>query len=155
MDILIIIDVQTGYAEGNEVIGLPCSRLANTAIKLGIPVFCVEYIGWGETDHRILRRLVNYDKAVFLKKDQMDGSNKIQAACTDLGIEPKIFHICGLYTSDCVEETVFGLLSKFKQSKVRMYEWALYNAFRAISYDLINHPGIKIVKKGQLCAQSS
>lgn len=106
---LIIIDMQP-YFDHNGVVDKiinACKKEVIKAIEKEMRIVFVEWVDVGAT-HIELRKLTeNYDKLSIVTKDDNDGS---QVIVNEIGKRYDCFRICGVYTGECVMETIEGLV---------------------------------------------
>jgi nicotinamidase-related amidase len=111
---LVVVDVQYGFLKSDSLHGgvycLAKNILAqiDRANKDGATVMFVEFACWGETMMTLARRA---KKKCFAVKTQMDGSEEVLDEAKRRRL-PLKFKVCGIYTSQCVVNTLKGLLEK-------------------------------------------
>jgi nicotinamidase-related amidase len=137
--VLVIIDMQEGFLSALEsdikhTAIQNCAVLVERAINHDEPIIFLEWndgvnIG-GEgafkaTTPELLDLTKDYKNRYTIYKKQQDGSDKVQLVVKHHKLNAEIIKICGIFTDQCVLSTVFGLIDKFKTSKVLVYETAV------------------------------
>jgi nicotinamidase-related amidase len=109
-------DVHRQFIEGVE-------SLVRSAIALGWSIILLEFRPtetYGATWQRIIDLLKGYDRWDTAYKGQPDGSTEVQQLCHKNQYTIEGFVVCGVYTDQCVLETVTGLASKYPRSAVEV-----------------------------------
>jgi nicotinamidase-related amidase len=109
---LLIIDMQPGFPSSHKhetVQG--CQSLIKTFKRKNLPIYVLEYEAGnnGKTHERISSLYANYPHVKTYKKRMDDGSFVLHKH-----IKHQIDHftVCGVNTTACVMDTVYGLLAK-------------------------------------------
>jgi nicotinamidase-related amidase len=137
---LVVVDMQVNFKETKTVLA-QCLSLVKDAISRQIPIFVLEFGGFGETHVDLIKPIVKktvmttepgmptvLPVAHFVKKDQMDGSPGIKAVCDRTGDSPLMWKICGVYTTACVLATTNGLLKRFPESQASIVKEAVMDS---------------------------
>jgi len=103
-------------AKGKCVIA-NCLVEIQKAVKNKAHIIFLEYSGYGATSSKLTKGLRNH--AIFVEKDNDDGSNQIQKEVLRHKL-PKYFKVCGINTDCCVAQTVKGLTARFPKSKIEV-----------------------------------
>jgi nicotinamidase-related amidase len=112
-DVLVIIDLQKSFydLEGavfNEI-RQPVIREINNAIENNSYIFLVTYRCSGRTSRFATNAMKRYNKKHYVTKENDDGSNEINRKINKLNINVDNIIVCGVNTSYCVFDTVYGL----------------------------------------------
>lgn len=129
---LVVVDMQVNFMETKSVLN-ECLTLVKDAVARQIPIFVLEFGGFGETHVDLIKPIIKktvmttepgmpekLPVAHFVKKDEMDGSPGIEAVCARIGFSPSIWKMCGVYTGACVLATTTGLLKRFPESQANV-----------------------------------
>lgn len=123
---LVVVDVQPHFKHSGEEAFLACvEKEIVRAVNDGLPVIIVEYVGFGDTYERLTKHLEGYTRVRRVSKNRRDGSVEILEACREAGFGTAFFRVCGLYTFECVAETVEGLAQRSPGCRIHVVEEAL------------------------------
>ncbi len=123
---LVVVDVQPYFKySGEECFLAAVEKEIVRAVNDGLPVIIVEFIGFGETYERLTRHLKGYPRFKRVEKNRRDGSAEVLEACREAGFGTAFFRVCGLYTFECVAETVEGLAQKAPGCRIHVVKQAL------------------------------
>ncbi len=89
----------------------------------------VEYEGCSDTNAKVREALLGLKvgkELVEVKKKQNGGGKEVIAACEGAGIPTERFRVIGVYTNQCVEATVAGLLNLRPESRVEVVRRACW-----------------------------
>jgi len=136
MKTLVIIDAQPFYVDfqrkngDNEYINNIVDNIVKKVIEFKNnrwPIVCVEFDPDvnGETIYDISKELNNYYLSFWARKEQRDGSNDIYKLINNLGL-PKDLFVCGLYSNQCVRDTVVGFLKMSSDIKITILNNCVY-----------------------------
>ncbi len=108
---LVVVDMQPIYLTREdhaliERVGL----LIDKAIAAGQPIVLLEYAGKGRTCIELIRRLEGYALVRTKQKYGWGGAAETMEAFADMGVSPLSVSVCGVYTEQCVAQTVLGLV---------------------------------------------
>ena len=131
MKTLVIIDMQGYYLyqdsfnrkETQEIILLKKNicDLINRFKDSNLPIIVVEYEGNGPTIQELRHLLVDYPEASFLIKGDCDGSDVIHAEIERRSLSNEL-HVCGIYSDQCVRQTVEGLMNTYGTYNIELYD---------------------------------
>jgi len=132
MKTLVIIDMQDFYLEEGSIVGskdsLEISILKSNIVSLiqkfmdnNYPIILVEYGGSGRTNKYILDAISGYDNCYNATKYKCDGSAEIIEIINTLNL-PKNINVCGVYSDQCVKDSVIGLLKKDSSIEIEFHE---------------------------------
>ena len=110
---LVVIDMQRIFNPANyeEVIEGVIKEI-EYAKKKNAWIMFVEFNGFGRTKSKILKHTKEYKKKVKVIKKDQNGAFEIISKSKEKGIPIKNLRVCGVYTNDCVSDTVLGLSNK-------------------------------------------
>jgi len=72
-------------------------------------IILVRITDCGEISDRIMNAVKEYDKVCVIDKEWNDGSNEILDCIGKQNISGEVLKVCGINTSACVADTVYGL----------------------------------------------
>jgi nicotinamidase-related amidase len=139
-NILVVVDMQDEYVK-SQMAGIFGEKInaaivvgqnvINTAKVRGDYIILLQYKGMGDTIGKLRKLVKGYKDRSTVWKGQCDGSGEIRSILKKLGIEPTSFTVFGLYTGECVHDTVEGLLWKYSKPveiiKKACYSWMEFN----------------------------
>jgi len=111
---LVIIDMQYGFAPTANKAERGVLKLVRQAKSRREAVFVLTYKGSGRTLESILEALKNYPLAFYVQKGHVDGSKPLNRAIKSAWRRGLIqafskMRFCGVYTSECVQETFLSM----------------------------------------------
>lgn len=143
---LVIIDMQNFFFKRNkseidvikERVKKVC-KLCKLWIQRDLPIVLVEY---NLNDERLekpsdnltvytIRMIVkNYSHITRIEKNRDDGSKELLEKFSNIHVEPKELHICGVNLAYCVADTIRGLFHRKNTIKVNLYKDVSFNVSR-------------------------
>lgn len=116
--ILVLIDMQPHFVASQNLQTIDaCREQIRYAIDNKWYIFFVQWIGEGNTDHRLTSVTKGYKFTNLIFKDQNDGAVEIMNSVREIGIVNPKFRVCGVNTDACVLQTVNGLAGYGKRGK--------------------------------------
>jgi nicotinamidase-related amidase len=152
---LVLIDLQTEFLEQLKDLGKNvmsnCTNLIREAINDNAKIILVEYIGFGFTTPEIKLQLSNYHYDVVCK-ERDDGSLELKDFFNENKLNPSKVKIAGIFSNQCVRETVVGLLETTKYNievcKNAIDSWSVKHNNEAVRYfDYCGKMGMSIQVK--------
>ncbi len=124
--ILVIIDMQP-YFECEKQILETCKKEIKKAIDNKNHIIFLEYVDCGVTDNELMLLVIKkgYSNYSIVSKNKNDGSTAIAEQVKSEHVNLSSFRVCGVYTDQCVFDTVRGLLRVFPGCNVEVMKDAV------------------------------
>lgn len=122
---LVVIDMQDTFLKGcpKTRIDYVC-RALREAKKRDMPVFIVSYRDFGETNSRVLAAAEKHTEVTYIEKSSINGSRSLLSSIKQIEKRRKLprgfssLRFCGAWTSQCVKETILGVVKKRPKTSV-------------------------------------
>lgn len=122
---LVVVDMQTYFSAANDKSVLQnCKNEVAKAMDKGAAIIFVEFIGCGRTIPGLVKLTKYYDRVFIVRKDDDDGSREVRKVIKDNKLPANKIKVCGVNTDCCVLETVLGLNTLMKPSKMKVLAYA-------------------------------
>ncbi len=116
---LCVVDMQDWFS-ACPPIALEVAALVKKAIARQMGIVVLEYIGCGETNFQVSQAYKDYDRVVRVTKSANDGSREFIEACLANNFSATKVFVCGVYTDQCVRETIEGIRRSLPKSKIAL-----------------------------------
>jgi nicotinamidase-related amidase len=123
---LIVIDMQQSFLDGlyssdrSDCVA-NVKREINKAVKNGSPILFVEFKDWGHTIKELIPQ--SYSNISFVTKNKRSGAEEIVQELNRQRWSDKI-KVCGIFTNQCVKESVIDLIKIHKYKNIKIIEKA-------------------------------
>ena len=144
---LVIVDMQpvfTASTNPNTVIAVTHEIV--TAIQKRHAIMIVEYASSGRTHSGFDLLLKGYPHKARISKWGDDGSREVVRALDRREFPKNNLRVCGVNADCCVFETVIGLLSRLRNSKIEVVKKACNSADPNFNWNCYyKHPRLRLV----------
>ena len=97
-----------------------CKREILQAMESNASIIFVEYIGQGPTIPSLVKLTDDYDRVFITRKGDDNGSREVRKTIKDNKLPSRRIKVVGVNTDCCVLETVFGLNSSMRKTKIEI-----------------------------------